>query len=89
MDRELTVHLQRFCRDGPEPGPSDRRVSPVLALVAGLLPGCSATVFSRFGSVLLQRGPVVVPFGDHRGYRQVLVDPVDCQVLVVLSTVPG
>ncbi|GAA1618352.1 hypothetical protein [Actinoplanes couchii] len=72
------------------------RVSPTLRLVVDHLPDCPVMVFSRSGAVLWRNGPAVALFGDggvevldRRGdlasyRRQVLVDPVEGQILLIL-----
>ncbi|GIF23088.1 hypothetical protein BJ973_000554 [Actinoplanes tereljensis] len=52
-------------------------VSPFLVRIVECLPDCPAIVFSEFGEVLLRREA-----GPGR-YRQVLVDPVARQVLLI------
>jgi hypothetical protein len=61
MDREILAHFLRQRHDEAVPG----RASPVLELNVEHLPEYPATVFSRFGEVLLQTGPAIALFGDY------------------------
>lgn len=64
VDRQLLAHFLRVRRDEMVPG---QRAGPVLRLVFEHLPDHPATVFSRFGEVLLQSRPAVALFGDWAG----------------------
>ncbi|GAA2599201.1 hypothetical protein GCM10010435_93320 [Winogradskya consettensis] len=61
MDREILEHFFQVRQDVA----TRHRISPVLELIAGHLPHCPATVFSRFGEVLLQTRPAIALFGDY------------------------
>ena len=62
MDREILAHFLQQRHDQATPG---HRASPVLELVVAHLPEHPATVFSRFGEVLLQTRPAIALFGDY------------------------
>jgi len=145
MDRELLAHFLRVRHEeaaAPDGlphlgrGRTGHLVGPVMARIVERLSDHPATVFSRFGEVLLQTRPAIALFGDYtRGggssrslvdrwfndpaapgrylveagvtgdrrlrryrhaelgrlelYRQLLLDPVAHQVLVVYTAVPG
>jgi hypothetical protein len=92
MDRELLAHFLRARHK--ESGAPDDHAVPVMAHIVERLSDHPAMVFSRFGEVLLQTRPAAVLFGDYTRcgglelYRQVLVDPVECQLLLVFTAIP-
>ncbi|WP_432938097.1 hypothetical protein ACQPXM_26485 [Kribbella sp. CA-253562] len=65
VDREILAHFLQGRRDEAALGRPDHRASPVLELVVEHLPEYPATVFSRFGEVLLQTRPAIALFGDY------------------------
>jgi hypothetical protein len=73
VDREILAHFLQQRHDEAVPG----RASPVLELVVEHLVEHPATVFSRFGEVLLQTRPAIALFGDYTrtgGSSHFLVD---------------
>lgn len=65
MDREILAYFLQQRRAEAAPVRSGRRASPVLELIVEHLPEYPATVFSRFGEVLLQTRPAIALFGDY------------------------
>ncbi|EWM10268.1 hypothetical protein KUTG_00572 [Kutzneria sp. 744] len=77
VDRETLAHFLRQRHDEAIPGRPGHRASPILELIVERLPEYPATVFSRFGEVLLQTGPAIALFGDYTrtgGSSRFLVD---------------
>ena len=77
MDPEILAHFHQERRDETAPGRPGHRASPVLELIVEHLPEYPATVFSRFGEVLLQTRPAIALFGDYTrtgGSSHFLVD---------------
>jgi hypothetical protein len=77
MDREILAYFLSQRQDEAVPGRSGHRASPVMELIVEHLPEYPATVFSRFGEVLLQTGPAIALFGDYTrtgGSSHFLVD---------------
>jgi hypothetical protein len=72
----LAYFLQQR-HDEAAPGRPGHRASPVMELIVEHLPQYPATVFSRFGEVLLQTRPAIALFGDYTrtgGSSQFLVE---------------
>jgi hypothetical protein len=65
VDREILAHFLQHRHDEAAPGRPGHRASPVLELIVEHLPEWPATVFSRFGEVLLQTRPAIALFGDY------------------------
>jgi hypothetical protein len=65
VDREILAHFLQHRHDEVAPGRPGHRASPVLELIVEHLPEWPATVFSRFGEVLLQTRPAIALFGDY------------------------
>lgn len=77
VDREILAHFLQQRHDEAAPGRPGHRASPVLELIVEHLPEYPATVFSRFGEVLLQTRPAIALFGDYTrtgGSSHFLVD---------------
>jgi hypothetical protein len=64
VDRETLAQFLQERHDEAAPGRPGHRASPVLELVIEHLPEYPATVFSRFGEVVLQTRPAIPLFGD-------------------------
>jgi hypothetical protein len=67
VDREILAHFLQQRHGEAAPGRPAHPASPVLELVVEHLPEYPATVFSRFGEVLLQTRPAIALFGDYTG----------------------
>jgi hypothetical protein len=77
VDREILAHFLQQRHDEAAPARPGHRASPVLELIVEHLPEYPATVFSRFGEVLLQTRPAIALFGDYTrtgGSSHFLVD---------------
>jgi hypothetical protein len=77
VDQEILAHFLQERHDEAAPGRSGHQASPVLELIVEHLPEYPATVFSRFGEVLLQTRPAIALFGDYTrtgGSSHFLVD---------------
>jgi len=73
----MLAHFLQQRHDEAAPGRPSHRASPVLELIVEHLPEYPATVFSRFGEVLLQTRPAIALFGDYTrtgGSSHLLVD---------------
>jgi hypothetical protein len=77
VDREILAHFLQQRHDEAASRRPVHRASPVLELIVEHLPEYPATVFSRFGEVLLQTRPSIALFGDYTrtgGSSHFLVD---------------
>jgi hypothetical protein len=77
VDREILAHFLQQRHDKAAPGRPGHGASPLLELIVEHVPQYPATVFSRFGEVLLQTRPAIALFGDYTrigGPSRFLVD---------------
>ena len=77
VDRETLAQFFQERQDEAAASQPGQQASPVLELIVEHLPEYPATVFSRFGEVLLQTRPAIALFGDYTrtgGSSHFLVD---------------